>query len=232
MVETFLGEVVENKRITRDVYILKMMLDKEIKFQAGQFVNIEAMLETGRKMKPYSIASAPMQKDVLEFCIKKIEGGAVSTFLYNTAVGTKLKLMGPFGQFVLNNHNDTGVILIGTGTGIAPLKPMVEVLLENGYDKEITILFGIRYEEDVYYKEYFEQLEKDHPNVKFVPTLSKPGPEWKGSKGYVQDWLRDNVKYNGQHVYICGLIPMVEAVKKTCEELGFPKNHVHDEKYV
>ncbi|MBI4895900.1 MAG: hypothetical protein HY831_05400 [Candidatus Aenigmarchaeota archaeon] len=231
MVERFQGDVIENTQITKDVYVLKVKLDKNIDFKAGQFVNIEIPFEGGKKQKSYSIASPPLQKNVLEFCIKKVDGGLGSTYLYNTFVGQKLNLLGPFGAFILKDHSNDAVF-VATGTGIAGVKPMIEDLLENGYKKKIYLVFGVRYEEDIYYRNLFEELAKKHKNFIFIPTLSKPGNGWKGEKGYVQNWIKNEISYNGHHVYICGLVPMVEAVTKTCVELGFPQEHIHMEKYV
>lgn len=231
MVGFFDGEVVENKQITKDVYIIKVKLDKAIEFKAGQFVNIEIPFEEGKKQKSYSIASPPIQKNVLEFCIKKIAGGLGSTYLYNTFVGQKLRLIGPFGAFLLKEF-DHEAIFVATGTGIAGVKPMIEHILNNGNENNVYLIFGVRKEEDIYYKELFEELQKKHKNFKFIPTLSKPSDNWKGNRGYVQDWIKKNIKHNGQHVYICGLVSMVEAVKSICAEIGFSQDQIHMEKYV
>ncbi len=231
MVEKFEGTVIENTQITKDVYILKVKLDKNIEFKAGQFVNIEIPFEGGKKMKSYSVASSSIQKNVLEFCIKKIPGGLGSTYLYNTFLGQKLNLLGPFGAFIIKDH-EKDAIFVATGTGIAGVKPMIEHLLESGYKKKMYLIFGVRYEEDIYYKDLFEEFARKHKNFIFVPTLSKPGNRWKGEKGYVQNWIKEKINYTGHHVYICGLIPMVDAVTKVCSDLGFPQDHIHMEKYV
>src|SRR3989338_5612818 len=193
LVGIFQGDVIENTELTQDVYIVKFRLDKNIEFKAGQFVNIEIPLPDGKKMKPYSIASPPIQRNVLEFCIKRVPGGLVSNYLHDIEIGTKLKIMGPFGMFTLKENKDADSIFVATGTGIAGVKPMIEDLLSNGYKKNVYLIFGVRFENDVYYKQLFEELAKKHKNFFFVPTLSKPDAKWAGEKGYVQEWIKKHV---------------------------------------
>ena len=205
------GEVIDKKRATKDVYILKIKLDKKISFDAGQFMNIEIPCNDGRTSKAYSIASPPSEREVLEFCIKKIPGGVASTYLCNLVVGSKIRLSGPFGFFTMKNCN-SDCIFVATGTGIAGIKPMIEDMLSNGCKNNIILVFGARKDDDIYYRELFYDLSENYNNFRFIPTLSRPNSAWKGIKGYVQQWIKDNVVYNGQHIYICGLIDMVDEV--------------------
>ena len=231
-VKKYVAEVTENVKLTKDVYILKIKLNGEIDFIPGQFINIILPKDGRKQQKSYSIASLPIQKE-LESCIKKVQGGYFSTYLYNTKLGDKFEVIGPFGLFVLKHEDDdSDSIFVATGTGISAIKPMIEHLIEKGTKKQIYLIFGVRFEEDIYYRELFEKLTKKHHNFHFIPTLSRPSEKWKGEKGYVQEWFRKHINFNNQDVYICGLVPMCEEIEKLCQEKGFSREKIHLEKYV
>ncbi|MBI4173706.1 MAG: hypothetical protein HY519_03220 [Candidatus Aenigmarchaeota archaeon] len=226
------AEVLENFAISSDVYVLRIKTAKPIEFQAGQFVNFYVPKDSGFKVKSYSIASPPSEQRYLEFCIKRVEGGYVSTYLQAVKPGFKFQLMGPFGHFIASNDLAADAIFVATGTGISAVKPIIQQLLDNGFPHKACLLFGVRHEASIYYRELWEDLAKKHANFTFVPTLSRPMPEWNGETGYVQDWLKKNLKHEGQHLYICGLVKMVDEVAQLCASLGFPKENVHFEKYI
>ena len=232
-VKKYTAEVIENTKITKDVYTLKLKLDGDIEFLPGQFINIILPKDGKMVQKSYSIVSLSSQKDFLELCIKKIEGGYFSTYLHNVQAGDKFEIMGPFGLFIPKHEDDqSDAIFVATGTGISAIKPIIEYFLENKTKKQLYLIFGVRFEEDVYYRELFESLAKKHHNFHFIPTLSKPSHHWKGEKGYVQEWFKKHVKFNNQDVYICGLVPMCEELEKLCKEKGFSREKIHLEKYL
>jgi len=231
-VKRYIGEVVYNIKFTKDVYEIRMQLDNEIDFKPGQFVNIFLPIDGKKKQRSYSVASLPSQKE-LDFCIKKVEGGYFSTYLYDVKLGEKIELMGPFGLFVPKHEDDNSdAVFVATGTGISAVKPIIEHLLEKGTEKKLYLIFGVRYEEDIYYRELFEDLARKHNNFHFIPTLSRPSEKWKGEKGYVQEWFRKHTTFNNQDVYICGLVPMCEELERLCQKKGFPRDKIHLEKYV
>lgn len=209
-----------------------------VPFKAGQFcmVHVPKGEHDDKPLKKaYSICSAPFETGYLDLCIKLVEGGFATNWFWTLKEGDSVTITIPYGGFVLKEPIEDDLIFIATGTGIAPLRSMAKVLLRNGFRKTILLVFGVRYEDEILYEEEFRELEKKHPNFKFIPTISRPRhPEtWKGEIGYVQEKLK---KYasdpKGKQIYVCGLVPMIEAVQKTAEEIGFDKKRVHFEKYV
>lgn len=212
---------------------LRLPEGKWIPFKAGQFCMVQVPKEGDKPLKKaYSICSSPFETGYLDLCIKLVEGGFATNWFWTLKVGDDVTVTLPYGGFVLKEPVENDLVLIATGTGLAPLRSMLRVLLRDGFQKPITLIFGVRYENEVLYSDEFRDLEKKHANFKFIPTISRP-KDWKGEVGYVQEKLK---KYftdpTRKQIYVCGLVPMIEAVQKTAEEIGFDKKQVHFEKYV
>ena len=143
--------------------------NKWIDFKAGQFILVHKPEEDKVIPKPYSIASPPYQKGKMDLCIKKVEGGLVSTWFFTLKEGDSLDVSGPFGHFVVKEGD---AVFAATGTGIAPLRSMIKDMLQSGFQNNAWLLFGNRYETDVLYKDEFEALAEQHKNFHFIPIIS------------------------------------------------------------
>ena len=204
-------------------------------FEAGQFVNVLVPESAQRKAvkRPYSIASPPHWKGFLDLCWKRVEGGIATNYLWTLKEGDPVQIQGPLGRFTLKQPLPKTIIFISTGTGIAPFRSMIHVLLDGGADCEIWNIFGNRYEVDILYREEFEKSAMEHKNFRNVFTVSRPrSADWKGETQYVQFLLKKHVPDpKDKHVYICGLTNMITEVQKTAHEMGFAKEQVFFEKY-
>ena len=213
----------------------KMVFDPgvAVDFEAGQFINIFIPETAEHKAikRPYSIASPPIWKGYLDLCWKRIEGGIATNFLWTLKEGDKLTIQGPLGRFTPRQPLPKTIVFVSTGTGIAPFRSMIHVLLEQKAPCEVWNIFGNRFDEDILYKEEFEELARKHKNFHNVFTVSRP-KNWKGENQYVQFMLK---KYQpdpkDKHIYICGLTNMIMEVQKTALELGYTKEQIIYEKY-
>ena len=107
---------------------------------------------------------------------------------------------------------------------------MILQLLHDGFDKEVWLFFGERTQQDLFYRELFENLAKKHKNFHFIPVLSRE--EWAGEMGHVQDCIRKYLKYPiKKEAFVCGLQDMVYQVSEVLVNMGFPDELVHREKY-
>ena len=202
-------------------------------FEAGQFLNIMIPETADHKAlkRPYSIASPPIWKGYLDLCWKRVQGGIATNYLWTLKEGDQLQIQGPLGRFTLRQPQPKTIVFISTGTGIAPFRSMLHVLLKNGVPCEIWNIFGNRFEEDVLYKEEFEGLAKKYSNFHNVFTVSRP-KTWKGETQYVQFMLKKYVTNPADtHIYICGLTNMIMEVQKTALEMGYTKEQIFFEKY-
>lgn len=158
----------------------------------------------------------------------------MSNHLCDLTVGDEIIFQGPFGSFILRPPlRDT--VFIATGTGIAPFRSMLHWLLADPRRHEgrnFWMLFGVRSEQDIYYREEFEGLAAAHSNFHFLPTLSRGGPEWQGLRGYVQQHLPELVGSRvDMHAYICGLDKMVSANRELLKARGWDRKQILYEKY-
>jgi ferredoxin-NADP reductase len=203
-------------------------------FTAGQFVSMNAERDGRRITRAYSIASAPKHNNIFDVCLNRVEFGFFSNYLCDMAHGSRVQFHGPHGYFVLRNPIRDS-IFIGTGTGIAPLRGMLHWLFEEpsrNSGREFWLVFGVRYQQDLYYDEEFRQMERDNPNFHYIPTLSRENPGWTGATGYVQDHVRKIAEgRSDMDAYICGLKDMVKANRDQLKELGWDKKSILFERF-
>jgi ferredoxin-NADP reductase len=231
-------------------------------FAPGQFVSAVAQDLNGKQQtRAYSIASAP-RENRFDLCVNRVENGFFSNHLADLPdlpVGGAIQVHGPHGHFVLQQPI-TDSILIATGTGIAPMRGYAQWLFpENGEDrsngKQIWLVYGTRYETDLYYHEEFEAMAARHPNFHYLATLSRSQDSWTGLRGYVQDHVARIVEERAAklglpllqppvdpaippkdlsfdiYAYICGLNNMVSGVREKLTSYGWHKKQIIFERY-
>ncbi|MDR3608473.1 MAG: FAD-dependent oxidoreductase [Oligoflexia bacterium] len=222
------------KMLTPTVYQLAFRTQPEASFEAGQFISVivPGAGPKGRDLRrAYSIASEPERKEI-ELCIKLVEGGPGSNYLYKMREGDTFRGLMPYGDFTYEPRPGKHALFIATGTGIAPFRAMV---LSKAYHQSPAVsaacLIGVRTEDELLYQEDFSH---EHIKVKWVPTVSQPQGEWKNFRGRVTDYLRqmqDEFPWLDTEFYLCGNGAMITEVKALLAEKGVPKESIHQEKY-
>jgi len=203
-------------------------------FVPGQWLSLKQTKPDGEEVtRAYSIASPP-DGNRFALCLNRVQDGFMSNYLCDLGVGTEIPAQGPFGSFILRPPlRDT--ILVATGTGIAPYRSMLQWLFADTsrhQDKRFWLVFGSRYQKDIYYHDEFVRLAREHKNLTYLPTLSRGGPEWKGLRGYVQEHVSNLVTGRTDiHAYICGLDKMVSANRELLKSLGWDRKSILYEKY-
>jgi phenol/toluene 2-monooxygenase (NADH) P5/A5 len=176
--------------------------------------------------RTWSIASPPTEPRELEFHIRNVPGGrGTDGWVFGgLTLGDSVSVSGPYGRFVLKTDDDRHAILVGGGTGLAPLKSMIRHALEDGaYDGRLTLYQGARSREWLYDVEFFRSLATDFPDqFTYRPCLSEETADEVGADaaaygyGMVTDVIaNDHATLNGCAGYLCGPPPMVEAALKT-----------------
>jgi ferredoxin-NADP reductase len=208
-------------------------------FEAGQWVTVVLPLAQGEMRRAYSIASPPDGTPRFDLAVTHVSSGAGSTYLHQLEPGAKLGILGPQGFFTRPLDRPHPALLVGTGTGVAPLRSMLRAALEQGSLSPLCLLFGVRTPEDILYRAEFEALERTHPHLLRVEvTLSRPDAGWQGRSGHVQLHVRElyeslaSQSGEAPHAYVCGLERMVGAVRTLLrKEMGLPRERVHSERY-
>lgn len=246
-VEKKIARVIEKKQLNKSYWWFELEFEEEFKFEAGQYVSVKVG-EKGER-RSYSIATAPSGKKI-GLLVKILPDGVGGRFLSALKVGEKVEVLGPLGRFVVEKTGSTSekinisakgghgeeksFVFVGAGSGIAPLKAMVEDQLQNrsrGRDCGLVLVWGMRYEEDIFWKKEFEGLERKYKNFRFILTLSKPGKGWQGKKGRVTDVLEEMKLAGGMEFYLCGSNQMVEDCQKVLVDKGASESKIHFEKY-
>jgi len=211
-------------------FVFEVSEVKDLPFKPGQFVSFEASLEGKNITRAYSIASRP-DGNRFELCLNLVHEGSFSPHLFAMKPGDSVEMAPPLGYFTLRNPAKEA-LFIATGTGIAPFRSMAPDYLAHPEAKQLTLLFGVRYENSIYYGAEFESLAKRYASFRFWPTLSRPDGPWDGRSGHVQTHLLEAIgDRRDLDVYICGLKAMVDDVRGILKALGFDRKQIIFEKY-
>ena len=233
MIKIFESEVVSVEKANDSVRILKLSVPKDFGFKPGQYVSLSVFIGGKKFRKPFSIAFPSAKKGEIELCVKLVENSKTSEFVSKLKKGDKVELFGPAGKFLIGEHSmKKDLVFISVGTGITPFVSMIPSLLEGKFKNKIILLKGFRYDENILYDQLFNKLKIKCKNFEFHNILSRPNNSKFGDKGHVQDFLEKYLPkdFKGD-AYICGLSPMIIAVKKKLISMEVPEKNIFYEKY-
>jgi len=211
-------------------------------FIAGQFITLDLPIHETRqkRWRSYSIANAPNADGELELCIVKLEGGFGTTYLFEEIkAGSVIEYKQPAGVFTLRQPIERDLVLICTGTGVAPFRSMIQHIYQQGIPhQKIHLIFGTRTEADVLYLEEFANLAKKEDSFSYSLALSRADvlPDHEGvdlHKGYVHPIYQELYKELRSDVQflICGWQNMVDEAEAQLKEMGYTDGQVKVELY-
>lgn len=216
----------------------------EFEFRAGQFVMLHVPPdlskgpndENGKPLKPalraYSIASTDQRKDGFRLVFKYVEGGLASKFVWDLQEGAMLDFTGPFGRVFFQEPPTEQVVFLNTGSGVSQHFSFIESNMKKYPAIRYRMLFGVRHESDIYYREELNRLKSNLKDFEFDYCLSRAKDDWKGPKGYVQNHI-DRFDYLNipTTFYLCGNGAMIKDVKTKLEASGFDMKRVFAEAF-
>lgn len=222
----FLGHPVADFRATVTAIVelsptikgVHLQLDRPMAFQSGQYVNLDLPGIDGSRA--FSLANPSGQADEVELHVRLVEGGAATGYIHQQLkVGDQLHLSGPYGQFFVRASQPGDLIFMAGGSGLSSPQSMILDLLEQGDSRRITLFQGARNVAELYNRELFEGLAREHGNFTYVPALSQASddPSWQGFKGFVHDAAKAHFdgRFTGHKAYLCGPPPMIDAAIST-----------------
>ncbi|MFN2308996.1 MAG: CDP-6-deoxy-delta-3,4-glucoseen reductase [Gammaproteobacteria bacterium] len=202
---------------------LKLPASERLQFLAGQY--IEVLLKDGRR-RGFSLANAPHDDALIELHIRLIPGGEFTEYVFREMrPKALLRIEGPLGTFFLREDSPRPVILMGGGTGFAPLKGLLEHAFHVGLDRPLHLFWGVRARRDLYLQGLIGQWCVRHPNFRYTPVLSEPVPEdaWSGETGLVMNAVtRAYPDLRGHDIYMSGPPAMCTAARARFLALGLP----------
>ncbi len=220
-------KVAEKEEMTHDIVRVRLDIVSggPFTFSAGQYAEVTF---AGQPARDYSMANRP-DRPGLEFHIRRVPDGAVSGFAFDTlAPGDEVRVEGPYGSSWLRESHRGPILALAGGSGLAPIKSIVEQALAAGMDQDIRLYFGVRDERDLYLKDHFEAMAAAHPNLTFVPVLSEPSGDATHRTGMLHEAVTADVAdADGMKAYLAGPPPMVEAASALLKGCGIRPEDIH-----
>ena len=238
-VKEYISEVVSLKDLTYDIkqVTLKLIEPQEINFKDFQFIQFqvpEYELTSEPVYRAYSMATNPNEKNMVELEIRYVPNGICTTYIFqHLKQGDRVTINGPYGDFYLRD-TDSEVVFIAGGSGMAPIKSMLNDMVEKKIDRKISYFFGARSVRDLFLVEDMRELEKKLPNFSYIPALSEPLEEdkWEGETGLITDVLSRHLN-SGKNIeaYLCGSPGMIDASVAVLTEMGLDEKLIFYDKF-
>jgi alkene monooxygenase reductase len=218
---------------------LRLVDPPQLRFTAGQHVEVEVPGSDGREWRSFSMASPPGETGRIELIIKILPGGRFSTALDgHVKPGWPVRVRGPAGQFrLMLSHRP--MVMIAGGTGMGPIRSMLHHLIARGNERPVTFFFGVRADRDLFLLDELSALDREHAWFRFVPALSEPErcrTPWPGATGLITDVARRQLEQpdslRGHEAYLCGPPRMVDAAIEMLLAKGCKQRHIFLERFV
>ena len=236
-VRDFAGVVSRIEMLTPTIKGLWITLDdpEGIRFQAGQYVNLE--LPDGLGSRAFSIASPPSASGDVELNIRIVPGGLGTGYVHEKMqAGERVSISGPYGRFFVKKSAHVPVLFMAGGSGLSSPRSMILDLLSEDFDLPVTLIYGQRTRAELYYHEEFLDLASQFENLNYVPALSNEPEDsgWHGFRGFVHDAAKahfDN-DFRGHKAYLCGPPLMIDACISTLMQGRLFERDIYTEKFI
>lgn len=218
--------VVSHERRHDTIAVLRVKTDVPYGYRPGQYATVEVP-ELPQLWRPYSMATPPRDDGVLEFHVRAVELGRVSTALvHRTSSGDPLRLGPPRGEAVLDGSDTRPLLCVAGGTGLSACKAVTEHVLETQPGRPVQLAFGTRTAAELYDGPELVDLADRYPALGLVPAVSDD-PAFDGPHGTLPDLVADSGPWTGHEVYVCGPPAMVDAMDHVLARLGVDPDSVH-----
>jgi xylene monooxygenase electron transfer component len=235
--ETTAGVIRSAELLTHDILQVTIDLERPLPaYRAGQYAEIN--VEGIEKARSYSFACAPQGETINEvtFHVRRVPKGEMSSWLHaGDRVGTAVTVSGPHGTFYLR-ESEAPILCIAGGSGMAPIKALLEDMARKGISRPVTYLFGARTQKDLYCLDEMEGIRaKANGRFRFVPVLSEEPAEsdWAGDRGLVTSFIeKQDLSVEQCEAYLCGPPPMIDSAIAVLAKRGLPQSRIFFDKFL
>jgi naphthalene 1,2-dioxygenase ferredoxin reductase component len=220
--------VAELSPLTHDIKRLVLAIEAggPFTFSAGQYASLRF---AGLPPRDYSMANRP-DAAMLEFHVRRMGPGSASAYVAEKLKpGEEVIVEGPFGASWLREKHTGPILAIAGGSGLAPIKSIIETALAQGLRQPIHLYFGARDERDIYLEQHFRALASQHDNLHYTPVLSEPSARTARRVGFVHEAAaKDLADLDGAKAYLAGPPVMVEAATALlADHRGMRRQDIH-----
>lgn len=217
-----------DRRTPTIVELLLAPLEEPLAYDPGQYVLLEDR-DGAVAPRSYSIANAPRRNGRISLLVTSVAGGQASTWVHQRlAVGDQVRVSGPYGTFVDDPAGTRPALFLAAGSGLAPIRALLEAALATPRRPGLTLVFSARTEADVIDGERFAAWQRHEPRFRFLRTLTRePGASPRGRIPGLLPALAGRL--DGHEAFIAGAPGFVVACAEAAEQLGAPRRLIHTE---
>ena len=248
IIET-VGIVSAMQRETSDTQTLRIKMpnldekDRPFQFKAGQFVMVRPEIDGKVIPRAYSISSSPERtlgdEGYFDLTVRQTETPTVSKWLNDRKVNDEISFRGPYGHFFWEESDPESeqVFMAGGGSGVTPLKSILEYIHDKGYSNQVRLVYSVRTQEDIISHKELEMLEKNTKNAKVIITLTRESENsgWNGLRGRINlEMIKNELKdydFAKTKCYLCGTPQFVNTLIELLTEAGIQKERILHEKW-
>lgn len=224
--------VAASKALSANVLGLRLQRPEGFAYRGGQFLNLRS---PGGAVRSYSIASHPEEDAFLELHVARIPEGQVSNWLHDSvAVGSEVEIAGPLGDcFYVPGNLDHTLLLIGSGTGLAPLLGIIRDALYHGHSGPIFLYHGSQFADGLYLQDRLSEIENEASNFHYVRCLDNEEKTRGVRQGRVNELaLADHANLEGYRLYVCGNPEMVKQTQRSAYLQGASLSEIYSDAFL
>ena len=204
-------------------------------FLPGQYLNLSLMVDGKKVNRSYTIASPPSRVGYCELTVKREDRGMSSRHLHDAVrEGSLLDVSAPAGRFTFTGAEAESIVMIAGGVGITPLMAKIRYLTDLGWPGEIHLVFAVKTEDDIIFRDELDYLQRRFPNLRVTVTLTRDhGTSWPGERGRISPELLNRVvpRLRERRVHICGPGEMTESIIQMLKALDVPDERIRLESF-
>lgn len=232
------GKINRITELTHDILEVGIELDGELNdYLPGQYADI-VIPGVVKQARSYSFAKSPDREkpNQVSFFVRHVPEGKLTDWLHSEdRVGSEVQVSGPHGSFYLRD-TDGPLVLIAGGSGLAPIRALLQQITKEGRGNDLTVIFGARTQRDLYCLEEIEELAKaSKGKVQFLPVLSMESDEsgWTGATGHCPTAItQEMLEPSASHAYLCGPPVMIDAAIEQLKTYGLDDSQIFFDKFL